>query len=191
MPADASYTVKVENGTQNVAVAQNKCVFDKVGAYTATYTITLGSGKSYTHVTTLDVKGGYIVYLHYGKGETIGVNKDAGKTLIESEIPEIVEGYIFGGLYADSEYTTAFAMDTAITGDTHVYVKWIPIAESESESEDDATTDETPTPAPETEEKDNTILFAVIGAIIGLVVGGGACVAIAVMKKKKENEKGE
>lgn len=38
-------------------------------------------------------------------------------------IPE-VEGYTFGGWYADAAYTTEFNFSTPITGDTKVYAKW-------------------------------------------------------------------
>ena len=185
LPADASYFVKVEKGTESLAVLKNKCILSEAGTYTLTYTITLGTGKTYTHVTTCEVGGAYVVYIHYGQAKIEALMKQSGATLAENEIPETVEGYTFGGLYSDSEYTKAFDMATAITDDVHIYVKWIPVAESETQ------TDETPTPTPEPEKKDNTVLLAVIGAIAGVIVGGGVCIAIAVWKKKANAGKEE
>ena len=48
-----------------------------------------------------------------------------GKTIKTDEltIPK-VDGYTFGGWYADAAYNTEFDFSTAITGDTKVYAKW-------------------------------------------------------------------
>ena len=48
-----------------------------------------------------------------------------GKTIKTDEltIPE-VEGYTFGGWYADEKHTTEFDFNTQITSDTKVYAKW-------------------------------------------------------------------
>ena len=184
LPNGASYMVKVQRGTEDVAVNGNACVFDKAGTYKVVYTITLETGKSHTYTTTYTVNEKYFVNVHYADGKVIALEKSANAIINENELPQMPEeGYRFGGVYTDSTYSKAFDMQTAVTEDLNLYVKWIPVEIQKKPTEDNQIQIE--------KESSNKVLAGLIGALGGLLIGGGLCAGFMVYKKRKESGKGE
>ncbi len=127
LPQNAEYTVKLYVGENELTIENGKYTFDKAGIYTLKYTVLLQTGETLTHTVALTVDGIFAVNVHYGNGKMITLKKSVGEKLLESDLPAIVEGYQFGGVYIDSTYQQAYDMDTMIAEDMNVYVKWIPV----------------------------------------------------------------
>lgn len=68
-----------------------------------------------TYTVTFNTNGGSVV-----SSQTV----ESGKTATEPTAPT-KDGYIFGGWFTDSNFTTAFTFSTAITADITLYAKWI------------------------------------------------------------------
>ena len=127
LPYGVSYEVTLLKEGEILTVSDNQYVFDESGEYILQYAITLDTGDVIEYCVTYLVGDKYLVNIHYANGQTYSIMKIAGETIEERELPELPEGYKFGGLYLDSEYKQSYDVNLGISGDMNVYVKWIPI----------------------------------------------------------------
>ena len=126
LTADATYEVTLLKDGNVLSIVNNQYAFNEAGEYVLHYVVTLDSGEVLDYDLTYLVGDLYVVTIHYAQGKTIKLEKLAGEKILESDLPELVEGYKFGGLYVDSAYETEYNND-GISNDTNVYVKWIPV----------------------------------------------------------------
>lgn len=168
LPDGSQYTVELYAGEQKLDASDGAYMLTTAGEYTIKYAITLPTGETVNREVALTVKQVYTVTVHYGDGETLTIKKYAGEKLTEAELPETPEDVIFGGLYTDAQYTNAFDLDTEISADTNIYVKW-----TENAPADDG----------------GSNLGWIIGGIAGGVVLIGVGVAVFFVLKKKRNNK--
>ena len=164
LPEGAQYSVALYSGEEALTLTNNTFVFDKAGAYTIKYTIILPTGETVVRDVALTVEQFYTVNVYYGDGEMITLQIKAGEKLTDADIPQAPEGVPFGGLYTDYKFTNAFDLNTAITQDTNIYVKW----------------------GEDAEKKSN--LGWIIGGIAGgvVLIGAGVAVFLVIRKKKKK-----
>lgn len=167
LPEGAQYSVELYSGAEKLTLTNNAYVFDKEGAYTVKYAITLPTGETVDRDIALTVEQLYTVNVYYGDGDMLTLQVKAGEKLTEADIPETPEGLFFGGLYTDHKFTNAFDLNTAITQDTNIYVKW--------------------TDGTETKDGKSNLGW-IIGGIVGGVVLIGAGVAVFFVLKKKKNK---
>ena len=169
LPESAQYSVALYSGEEALTLTNNTFVFDKAGTYTVKYSITLPTGETIVREVALTVEQFYTVNIYYGDGEMITLQIKAGEKLTDTDIPQAPEGVPFGGLYTDYQFTNAFDINTPITQDTNIYVKW---------GEDE-------------EKKSN--LGWIIGGIAGGValIGVGVAVFFVIKKRKTGNTEQE
>lgn len=169
LPESAQYSVALYAGEEELTLTNNTFVFDKAGTYTVKYSITLPTGETIVREVALTVEQFYTVNVYYGDGEMITLQIKAGEKLTDADIPQPPEGVPFGGLYTDYKFTNAFDLNTAITQDTNIYVKW----------------------GEDAEKKSN--LGWIIGGIAGgaVLIGAGVAVCFVIKKRKTGNTEQE
>lgn len=124
LPEDAQYVVELYSGEIPLSLTDNTYIFDKVGVYTLKYTIALPTGETVMRQVVLTVEQFYMVNVYYGDGEMLSLQIKSGEKLSKTDIPQPPEGVSFDGLYTDYKFTNVFDLNTAITQDTNIYVKW-------------------------------------------------------------------
>ena len=123
------------------------------------------TGETIVCNIALTVEQLYTVNVYYGDGEMLTLQVKEGEKVTEEDIPQPPEGIPFGGLYADYKFTNAFDLDTAITKDTNIYVKW----------------------GVDENKKSNNgwIIGGIVGGGVVVLIGVGVAVFFAVKRKKK------
>lgn len=176
-----SYT---EGDTIELAAA-SKDGYTFEGWYT---TATFDEGTEITQITATQT-GNLNLYAKFVKNSvnfTVTVNhSESGMTATVITVAEggklnvssiTAEGYKLVGLYTDAAFTNEFSADTPITADTTLYAKWEKTA---------ATTDPDKDSGKDSGNEGNLgIILGVTGGVV-LVV---ACVAVAVILKKKKSK---
>jgi len=138
------------SGGNNFTIASN--TLNKSGTYTADANgnLTLDFVKDEDGTTTATVSGNTVklVYnnatmtflkkINYnvtfsvdGGSEIPGATVLNGKTVAEPTAEPTKDGYAFIGWYTDSAFTTRFDFNTAITADTTVVARWVPLTVGE------------------------------------------------------------
>ena len=95
------------------------------GNYVAKYTVHI-DGTDYTIKTSFEIRGCVVRFFMGGHGTNPGeMSVDSGSVINEPETPSAVN-WVFGGWYADSDFTedNKFDFSTPITKDTYLYAKW-------------------------------------------------------------------
>lgn len=184
LPLGGTYTVKLFKGSAECATANNRYAFDENGDYTLEYSIVLGTGETFEYIVRYKVSGGYVVRIHYGEGQTYNLAKEAGEKLTNEDLAEIEKDgkYTVTGVYLDSEYTTAYDLNTTIANDIVVYVKRKAVATNDIAEEPTNTDTTTPT----TEESSNRTVVIVLGALGGIALGGAVAFVYAIASKRKD-----
>jgi uncharacterized repeat protein (TIGR02543 family) len=124
LPDGSRYTVALYKGGAELQITNDTYAFVESGEYLLKYVIALPTGEIVNYDTLLNVKQVYAVTLHYGDGETITLKKFAGEKMTEEELPEILEGYEFVGIYKDSQFTDSYAIETPVETNMDLYVQW-------------------------------------------------------------------
>lgn len=133
LPYGATYEVTLVKGGEELTVTDNQYAFDETGEYLLQYVIRLETGECVEYTVTYLVGNKYTVNIHYGNGEMITLEKIYGEKISEGDLPEIPDGYKFGGVYLDSTYGLEYDLATEISCDIDVYLKWIPVQTDTSE----------------------------------------------------------
>ena len=171
LPDGSSYLVELYKGTENLPISDNGYTFTVAGEYVLKYTVTLPTGEIVTKETALTVRQVYNVTIYYGENQTLVLKKYTGEKINQLELPEPAQGYQFGGVYTDGQYTSIFDMNTEVVEDFDLYIKWTTIETAETDKKD--------------------IVATLLSGCSGSLTGGGMFVGLVlgvgvVLLKRKE-----